>query len=499
MTRPRGDFRWLVVLAALSCGATMGLVVWLTGCTNDPFDPESIPNKPPVAKVFISAVETDSLNPTSYYNRTFYWSGSDEDGFVEEFFVSIGTQSNQAAPWDTTTSQDTTLTFNTDDDGHAEAYIQVVCRDDRGALSDTVSQFIPLRNFPPIINFQDDFDPANWSYSAANFRFFAVDFDGNETMADSFLYRLDSADTTIVRDFNDPDADPALGWVRKAFDDLDLRTMTVELHGIASSSDRALTVSITDEAAAETRFVHQWNVREAKSPVLVVADGVPFIDEFYFAAMDTLFGIGEWSRWELLYRGLPDEDWIFLETLRQFPVVLWYTGPLASPNLVKSRENLSQYLRPDSVGIDPGQLLLMNKNVIGVYGNLPKTFVEGYLGVSDTPDPPLPFYIPDDKQALGLQPWLPAFTTSGGYGHCVGLQPMTFAESLYQLEYCFRCYEVSTDPNNEPFVAVRTPTRATDPIAKTVVVSMQLEYFERQEAITALIALLTQEMGVTAP
>ena len=63
------------------------------------------------------------------------------------------------APWDTTTRTDTTMTFATDDEGNAEATFYLACRDDRGALSDTLVQFMPLRNFPPAVNFQSDFDP----------------------------------------------------------------------------------------------------------------------------------------------------------------------------------------------------------------------------------------------------------------------------------------------------------------------------------------------------
>ncbi len=66
-------------------------------CTNDPFDPESVPNQPPVMRFFASPVVVDDvLNPTSYYQRTFHWSGSDADGEVEEYYVSIRTDAGVA-------------------------------------------------------------------------------------------------------------------------------------------------------------------------------------------------------------------------------------------------------------------------------------------------------------------------------------------------------------------------------------------------------------------
>ncbi|MBT3317916.1 hypothetical protein HN388_08025, partial [bacterium] len=141
--------------------------LWIAGCTNDPFDPNSVENSLPVARFYVTA---DSLNSTSYYSRTFHWSGSDEDGFVEEYFVSIGTEESIQAPWIATFNTDTTMTFVTDDNGEAFADFRLVCRDNRGALSDTVHQYVPLKNFPPVINFESDFDTLRWSFGSTNFR-----------------------------------------------------------------------------------------------------------------------------------------------------------------------------------------------------------------------------------------------------------------------------------------------------------------------------------------
>ena len=51
------------------------------------------------------------------------------------------------------------MTFATDVNGEAEATFYLACRDNRGALSDTLVRTIPLQNFPPVINFEPDFDP----------------------------------------------------------------------------------------------------------------------------------------------------------------------------------------------------------------------------------------------------------------------------------------------------------------------------------------------------
>jgi hypothetical protein len=151
--------RHLPALAALVSAGLLGGAAWLAGCAgNDPFDPESVPNAPPVARIFVEPGEPGGeLNPTTYYRARFRWSGTDRDGWVTEYYVSVRTDADVPAPWDTTTRTDTTLTFVTDDEGRAEATLYVVCRDDRGALSDTVSQYFPVRNSPPEVAFQADF------------------------------------------------------------------------------------------------------------------------------------------------------------------------------------------------------------------------------------------------------------------------------------------------------------------------------------------------------
>ena len=70
-------------------------------------------------------------------------------------------------------------------------------------------------------------------------------------------------------------------------------------------------------------------------------------------------------------------------------------------------------------------------------------------------------------------------------------------ESLYQMEYCQRCYSVR--PPYDPLVAMRWPERASQAEASTVTIALQLEYFVQEEAWAVLSAILNDEMGVSAP
>lgn len=498
---PGWTLRGVTVFAALTVAGVAALVTGLScglsGCANDPFDPATIPNQAPVARIFVGPGESDTLNATSYYQRTFHWSGSDADGFVVRYFVSIETVRGVAAPWDTTTSTDTTMTFVTDDNGHAEATIRVVCKDDRGALSDTVSQYIPLRNFPPAVNFQADYDTVGWSYSSASFRFFALDLDGNETLNDSILYKLDTADTNLVFSDGEPGADPSLGWVKKPFDDISARTFSIELRNIPPSPQRTLTISVTDEARADTRFHWDWEVRPAVGPALVMTDAGPFTDEFYFPLLDNFFGAGQWSRYEINTVGVPDQLWVLTETFRQFEVVIWYTGGSPSQNLGASTAALREYLVPTAPGAVPGKLLLLSQKIVGSSTNLPTQFIQQVLGLSPTAAPANYFFIPAGNQALGLQPHLPAITSTAAVTGGTGVQLLAGTEALYQMEYCRTCY--GNRPPFDPFVGYRRPERSVAPSANVVGLTVQLEYCAVAEASAALQALLAEELGVVSP
>ncbi len=485
----------LLAAAAATLVALVATLAGLPGCTNKPFDPESLSNQPPVATIFISPVEVDSLNPTSYYQRTFHWSGSDVDGFVVDFFVAIQPDTTVPAVWDTTTATDTTLTFPTDDEGQAYAFIQVACRDDRGAVSETAERFVPLRNFPPVINFQADYDSVDWSYGAVNFRFFAVDLDGNETMADSFRYKLDTADTTVVWDFGEPGADPATGWVRRAFEDIDGRTFEIELHGLSGDPVETLTVSVMDEALADTRFHWTWQVREPLGPVLLVADASTDTNDLYHTFMNMTFGPGLWSAYEIVTAHMPDRAWVLTETFRQFDVVLWYTGSGTSQNLLDANGAIRQYLDPPPGEGEPGQLLLISPKATGAETNLPFAFIQEILGVSPTAAPANLFYVPQGRQALGLQPHLPAITAANNFGAGTGLQPLDGTETIFQMEYCRTCYG-GREPF-DPYIAVRRPARPDT--ASVVLITLLLDNFVWDEVYPALQAVLTEEMGVTLP
>ncbi len=347
----------------------LGAVVALGwgGCTNEPFDPASLANSPPVVRFFIAPGEPGGeLNPTSYNRRTFAWSGSDQDGTVVAYYVSVRTARDVPAPWVETTRTDTTMTFTTDDEGHAEATSIWSAATTCGALSDTVVQYVPLRNFPPAINFQSDFEPftnlqreivpgqdgapadtSYWNWGAMSARLFAYDPDGGETMADVYRYTVAEPLPDCVRPASDPAADPEVCWVEAPFGSTaDIRYFEVLLRDLAPGP-RTLTVAVSDEADAETRFTFSWDVRVPRGRVLLVPDNYgSLVSNLYRPFMDQYFGADGYDVYDFWY-GYPDNPAVLLASLQEFDAVVWLGGGATSANLGRAATRggvLEQYL-----------------------------------------------------------------------------------------------------------------------------------------------------------
>ena len=81
----------------------------------------------------------------------------------------------------------------------------------------------------------------------------------------------------------DPAADPSLGWVQVPFDGLDeVKTFEILIYDAPVGPSTTLTVSVRDEALADTRFQYSWEVREPAGPILYVADSAgPLTKTFY--------------------------------------------------------------------------------------------------------------------------------------------------------------------------------------------------------------------------
>jgi|GEM_PF-1466815 len=537
----------LSLLLALTVAAVL---VVLIGCAaNDPFDPNSLDNKKPVISFFVSQADSGQvLNPTTYSTRTFHWSGTDPDGWVEEYYVAITTALSGEAVWDSTTRTDTTMTFSPDAEGNADATFMIACRDNRGAYSDTLVQLIPMQNFPPVIEFQSDFDPlinmqrefrdadgnviesgsaaadtVFWNWGPGNFRFLVYDLDGSNTLEPFFRYTLADDEPDSTYDQDDPRADPETSWVRAPFTvSEETNGFELNLKSVQPGPARTLSVSVRDTVGTGPVFKYTWEVRAPKGPVLYIPDtSAPNTKAFYKAYLDERYGAGNWDSY-VFWKGFPDRPFTLLESMRKFEMVLWTDTGSAGNNIRTASEAggvLEKYVHPTDASA-PGRILMISKILTGTQTGLSNPFRTNVLGIKVKGTPEAPLNMSSGNQALGLPPYLPAMantrdSVTGAIG--LGLATSNISEVIYRMEFCEetyvdrfgstkikscycndRCLEAPTDDAPwDPVVGVRSPLRSVEAQARIVGISLQLDDFEQTGAFAALNAILDFELGVS--
>lgn len=486
--------RWIVLLA-LGLGA-------LAACTNDPFEPESLENQPPVARISVGFA--DSLAPASYNEARFAWSGSDVDGLVVGFWVSITTQDQPDAPWIFTTGSDTVSTWTTREDGTVFPTLHVVALDDRGALSDTARVAYPLVNTPPVLEYAEEFEPPLTSIAAADFDFFTFDPDGDDTLLPLVEYRYDGSDPGVRFDVGDTLADPAVGWVTL---DRERRGFRLRLRDIpggdpANGDQQTVYVRVRDDAGAATVLEYSWTVPEVRGNVLLVDDddgNTITRDDFFVDAMEAHFG-DQWTRIEATsLRGEPE---VIAASIAPFDALIWYVRRQGrGVNIEEIHEALETYL-------DSGGKLYLDFQYVGApvtASQLNDAFRRAYLGVKANPDEGQIFapqqvanQVGTTVEIFGNDPTLPDLSyeiASGGFFDLwsIGVDEPS-AAPLYRFEdarWSARCL-----PPCEPVVASRRPASG---VAQVVTVAAQLELTSDPElAVQAIRSLWEDQLDLVS-
>ena len=501
---------------------SVALSLAIAACTNKAFDPDSWVNNPPVADIWVLPAQPDSLKATTYNQASFHWSGTDSDGFVVGFHVAIGQGDQPPTDWIFTTRQESTATYKTDESGRTFPTLYVAAEDDRGAYSDTVSVTFPLVNFPPLLDFADDFIPASQTFSAASFDFFGFDLDGDETLLPWVEYRYAGSDPDLVFEIGDPLADPSLGWVRVAKNptrfSLVLRDIPPGDPGVDYT--QTLFVRILDEPGGMGTIEHSWPVLPVVGDVLLVDDAPLTVslasrDSFYRDALDVLLP-GAHSVWDIS-EGMPDRETDIRLTLEPFRLLIWYTGSSESANLLRAQSILQDFvtedLDPNTPGTQSGQLYLETSTAVGPVSHLGASFRANILGLEKDGDPQRSSIrvTSSDIAALGgildIEPQaadLPVLGSVGknyldGSGFFFGLYGFVLREGAGEL-YRFESYDYLHDRRPvSPLFASRNPGVG---IAKAVVFGFPLEYSNaRDNAFEALGIILSNHMGhaVTLP
>ena len=500
----------------MACVLALGFTVLgtLASCSNDPFDPDSLRNTPPTARIFVSD-EDGELQTTSYNGATFHWSATDSDGRVVGFHVAIAPDGTEPVDWIFTTQDESTSTYTTDENGEVTPRLWVVAEDDRGALSDTVSTAFPLVNFPPALEFNTDFVPVEQSFSAASFDLFGFDLDGDDTLLPVVDYRFEGSDPGVVFDEDDPDADPAQGWVRR---ERTRRRFTLGLRDIPPGDPndefrQTVYIRLVDEAGAASDFSYTWQVFEVRGEVLLIDDNTTAAgrDDFYAGLMQDHLG----DAWNVLEAtSLPDDPDLQWLSFSPFRTIVWYSQPVSpSPRLAAAQQTLTRFvnedLDPDQVGVQQGRLYLDYQLAGSTTGGLSAAFKSGVLHVGSTPDPRNSLVRVNEVQSeigptleiLSQDPSLPDLvhdpsTAAGTYFGLWGISVPAESAPLWRFESAQ--WGGRADPTCrlgcEPVVAIRWPATG---LARTVTVGFQIDYADADgNARDAIRAILRDHLGI---
>lgn len=331
-----------------------------------------VENKPPTTKIFLEP-EPDSSISQQPSTIKLHWTGDDPDGIVIGFYFTFN-----GTNWTFTTRNDslfglkigaidTTFQFkisavdnsgngkydsqifqNNINFGHepfidknnnskwdeGESYIDIGLIDPNPAVL-----LIPIKNSAPIISWNILSTLPDTSFPAMSFGWNVSDIDGDESITIIKIALNDTANAVLLdggirnitirtRDFtnNNPLLD--------IFIDGDPNHMApVKLPGLIYDANNKIFVQALDISSAKSEWIslpdstHNWYVKKPKGQLLIV-DDYKILDDaasFYNSMMDSIGLTNKYNILDLQASILPYLNTTFLETIKLFDAVLWYT------------------------------------------------------------------------------------------------------------------------------------------------------------------------------
>lgn len=136
-------------------------------------------NMPPETKISIDSINLSGENRLNS-SVSLSWFGTDQDGFVEYYEVSVDGEN-----WRETTNQDSTILFDIpagQDTANADFYVRAY--DNDGNVDESPAYLsIPLQNTPPVANINGETAPYDTAFMVSTFAWTATDNDGDESIS----------------------------------------------------------------------------------------------------------------------------------------------------------------------------------------------------------------------------------------------------------------------------------------------------------------------------
>jgi hypothetical protein len=361
-------------------GLSLALLVLLNSCYDEmPNNP--IPNKAPVTKIFLKPDSGISNQPSKI---NLHWSGDDPDGLVIGYYFSF-----DGVNWTFTTKNDSSFelkigavdtTFNflvsaVDNSGNEKYDSQVFQNNinfgaepfvdkngngiwdigedytDIGIIDPNPAKIIlPIRNSAPIISWNVLSTIPAVSYPAMTFGWDIFDLDGNETITNIKIALNDTNNAVLLNggvriitirtnDFTNPNP------LMDIYIDGNPNGMApVKLPGLIFDSNNRFYVQAEDISGAKSSWIslpdtsRNWFVKKPKGKVLIVDDYILLDDaaQFYSSMMDSLSLTNKFDILDLNINKLPYLNTTFLETIKLYDNIIWYTDNDPSLNLANA-------------------------------------------------------------------------------------------------------------------------------------------------------------------
>lgn len=363
-------FLFITVLALISC--------------NEEIVDNPASNKPPDTS--LSLFPDSSISPQPSRLKVTWW-GDDPDGLIVGFYYS----------WDGTTwtftdkneilfslqigAKDTTYLFKVSsaDNGGNGIYDNSVYQNgidygpepfidsnnddiynkgekfyDIGLIDPTPASLnVPLKNTAPVISWNALSILPEISFPAMSFGWNADDLDGistiekinivlNDTTNLSNIVSLDGSVRTITlrtMDFNS--SNPLMEIL---IEGLETNIFATKLPGLQLDANNKFFVQAVDISGATSQFISlpdtgkTWFVKKPKGDILIMDDysTIDGAQAFYDAMMDSLGLAAKYDIYDFLNHKPPYTNVTFLQTLKLFKYVLWYTDNSPSLDLAAS-------------------------------------------------------------------------------------------------------------------------------------------------------------------
>ena len=349
----------------------------LVSCYNEmPNNP--IENKPPTTKLFLEPDSSISEQPSKI---KLHWTGDDPDGIIVGFYFSFdGTNLTFTTKNDSLLelkigAVDTVFDFRIsaiDNSGNGkydtqifqnninygsepftdinnngkwdegEPYIDIGIIDPNPAVL-----FLQIKNSAPIISWNVLSTLPDNSFPTMSFGWNVSDIDGEESITNIKIALNDTANFVLVdggirnitirtRDF--ANSNPLLDIL---IDGDPNHVAPVKLPGLIYNANNKIFVQAVDISNAKSEWIslpdtsHNWYVNRPKGKLLIV-DDYKILDgtaSFYSSMMDSIGFSDKYDILNLQELNLPYLNTTFLETIKLFDGVLWYTDTDPSLNL----------------------------------------------------------------------------------------------------------------------------------------------------------------------